>query len=104
MKKILLISFVILSFASFGQTDRELLLKLSDKIDKIAEQQNVKIDKIAEQQIMMSTKIDGMQKQMDVRFEAVDKRFDDANKRIDILLYVMLGIMGGVFGLIGFVI
>ncbi len=34
----------------------------------------------------------------------MDKRFDDANKHVDTLLYVMLGIMGGTFGLIGFVI
>jgi Tfp pilus assembly protein PilN len=85
MKKLLFIIFLFLSFGSFGQTDRELLLKLADKIDKIAEQQTI-----------TSTKVDALQKQMDVRFEATDKR-------IDILLYVMIAILTGIFGLIGFV-
>jgi hypothetical protein len=81
---------LMLPIGLFAQTDRELLLK------------------ITEQQDVMNAKIDGLQKQMDVRFEAVQKqsdvRFEAVDERIDILLYIMLAILGGIFELIGFVV
>jgi len=40
----------------------------------------------------------------EARFEAVNQRFEEMNKRIDILLYVMIAILTSVFGLIGFVV
>ena len=100
MRKIFLIFALFISFSLSAQTDREILLKLSDKIDKIAEQQA----ELSKQQAVTNAELKALEKGIDKRFEGVDKRFDDANKRVDILLYVMIAILTGTFGLIGFVI
>ena len=106
MKKIFILTllFCLFSMQIFAQTEREILME------------------IAKQQAVMSTDIKNLDKRIDIlektidkrfemmekatdkRFEAVDKRFEDANKRFDILLYVMLTILAGIFGLIGFVV
>ena len=100
MKKIFLILAFFISFNLLAQTEREILLKLSEKVDKMAEQQvaaNLEIKGI-------SIELKALEKSVDKRFESLDKRFDDANKRMDILLYVMIAILSGTFGLIGFVV
>ena len=99
MKKLffILILFIIIPLCASAQTEREILLE------------------IVKQQATNNAKIDAMQKQMDTRFDAMDKRFeamqkqmdvrfDALDKRIDILLYVMMGILGGLFGVIGFIV
>jgi hypothetical protein len=65
MKKMLIIFFVLHSFISFGQTDRDLLLE------------------IIKQQATNNAKIDALQKQMDVRFEGINQRFEGVNQRFD---------------------
>ena len=105
MKNILLILlFLGILLVSTDLSAQDKIDKLSDKIDKLAEQMatqqietNKQFAELAKQLAVTATKVDNVEKTM-------DKRFDDANKRVDILLYVMLGIMGGTFGLIGFVI
>ncbi len=99
MKKIffILILFIIIPLCTYAQTEREILLE----IVKQQATNNAKIDAMQKQ---MDVRFDAMQKQTDTRFDAVDKRFDDGNKRIDILLYVMMGILGGLFGVIGFIV
>ena len=83
--KILILLFALISITIMlpvpveAQTDRELLLKLVEQQAKLSEQHDT-----------TNAKIDAMQKQMDVRFEAADKR-------IDILLYVMLSLLAGIF-------
>ena len=82
-------------------------LLAQDKIDRLVEQQaatNAKLDKLTEQvielakqQAITTTKLDSFEK-------STEKRFDDANRRMDMLFYTVLGIMSGVFGLIGFVV
>ena len=78
--------------------------KLSDKIDKLAEQMatqqaetNKQITELAKQQAVASAKFE-------TKFEAIDKRFDDANRRMDMLFYMMMALLTGIFGLIGFVV
>ena len=89
--KILILLFALISITIMlpvpveAQTDRELLLKLVEQQAKLSEQHDT-----------TNAKIDAMQKQMDVRFEAADKR-------IDILLYVMLSLLAGIFVLVGMV-
>ena len=63
------------------------------KLDKLTEQ----VIELAKQQAITTTKLDSFEK-------STEKRFDDANRRVDMLFYTVLGIMGGVFGLIGFVV
>ena len=101
MKKSLLILLIVFPLSLSAQTDRELLLELvkqhAETNKQIAET-NKQIAEVYKQQAITSTKVDGFEK-------AVSIRFDDANKRIDILVYTALGIGGvlfaGIFGLIG---
>jgi hypothetical protein len=90
MKRIVHIILLLVSVSAFAQTDRELLLK-------VIEQQNTTNTKIDALQKQMDVRFEAMQKQMDVRFEAMDRRFEAADKRIDILLYVMIAILTGTF-------
>lgn len=93
MEKILLILIFFISFSLSAQTDREILLKLSEKMDKLTEQQA----ELAKQQAVTNAELKALEKSM-------DKRFEGADKRIDILLYVMIALLTGVFGLIAFVV
>ncbi len=101
MKNIRLIALlfsILLTSTDLSAQDK--IDKLSDKIDKLSDKIDKLSDKVADiskQQAVTATKVENVEKTM-------DKRFDDANKRVDILLFVMLGIMGGTFGLIGFVV
>ncbi len=101
MRKILLIGILMLfSIKSFAQTDREILLRIMEKQDKMVEQQT----ELAKCQAVTEAKIDGMQKQMDVRFDGVNTRFADVHLSINILMAIMIAMLTGMFGLIGFVI
>ncbi len=42
--------------------------------------------------------------QMDQRFAAVDQRFDSLEKRLEFMQNLMLALIAGIFGLIGFVV
>jgi predicted transcriptional regulator len=102
IRLIVLLFSILLTATDLSAQDK--IDKLADKIDKIAdkmaEQQtetNKHMAELAKQLAVTATKVENLEKTM-------DKRFDDANKRVDILLFVMLGIMGGTFGLIGFVV
>ena len=84
-------------FSTYAQTDRELLLEL-------VKQQTETNKQVA----IIATRLEGLEKSVDKRFDAVDKRFedvnkrfDDANKRFDMQFYLMLGMLAGIFGLIG---
>lgn len=44
-----------------------------------------------------------MQEQMDVRFTAVDQRFESIDQRLDLTGNLMLVLIAGLFGLIGFI-
>jgi chaperonin cofactor prefoldin len=104
MKKLFVILCLMLPIGLFAQTDRELLLRIAEQQATV----NAKIEGLQKQTEGLQKQIEGLQKQMDVRFEAVQKqsdvRFEAVDKRIDILLYVMLAILGGIFGLIGFIV
>lgn len=45
-----------------------------------------------------------MQEQMDQRFAAVDQRFEAIDRRLDFIQQLMLVIIAGIFGLIGFIV
>ena len=106
MKKlfILMLLFCLFSMQIFAQTEREILIEIA-KQQAVTNSEIKNLDKridILEKTI--DKRFEMMEKATDKRFEAVDKRFEDANKRFDILLYVMLTILAGIFGLIGFVV
>ena len=81
-----------ISFGTYAQTDRELLLELV----KQQTETNKQIAETNKQVAIIATKLDGLEKSVDKRFDAVDKRFD-------MLFYTMLALLAGIFGLVGFV-
>ena len=52
----------------------------------------------------MNTRFEAMQKEMNIRFEAMDDKFEAIDDKINKLYTLMYFVLGGVFGLIGFVI
>ncbi len=99
MKNILIIVLMFISFGAYAQTDRELLLELVRQQTET----NKQIAETNKQVAVIATKVDGLDKRIDSLEKAVDKRFDDINKRFDILFYIMLTLLAGIFGLVGFV-
>ncbi len=99
MKNILIIVLMLISLGAYAQTDRELLLELVRQQTET----NKQIAETNKQVAVIATKVDGLDKRIDSLEKAVDKRFDDVNKRFDILFYIMLALLAGIFGLVGFV-
>ncbi len=75
---------------SFTQKDRELLIRLDERlnqIDKRFEQIELRISELRED---MNKRFE----QVDKRFEQIDKRFEQVDKRFDFMLQVMIAIVG----------
>ncbi len=71
---------------SFTQKDRELLIRLDERlnqIDKRFEQMNKRIDDLREDMNKRFEQVDKRFEQIDKRFEQVDKRFEQVNKRFE---------------------
>lgn len=94
---ILFLLFGLSNIPIFAQTDRELLQEL-------VKQQAVMNTELK----VLSTEIKNLDKRIDVLEKTIDKRFESmekaTDKRFEILFYVMLTILAGIFGLIGFVV
>ena len=100
--------FCLFSMPIFAQTEREILIEIA-KQQAVMSADIKNLDKridILEKNI--DKRFEMMEKSTDKRFEATDKRFESLeksmDKRFDILFYVMLTILAGIFGLIGFVV
>ena len=81
---------------SFTQKDRELLIRLDERlnqIDKRFEQINKRIDDLREDMNKRFEQVDKRFEQIDKRFEQVNKRFDEQNKRFDTLQQLMIAII-----------
>ncbi len=105
MKKIFLIILLNICFCAVLPA-QDKIDRLSDKIDRIAEQQvitNAKIDKLTEQfielnkqQVITATKVDSLEK-------SVEKRFEMQGNFMVSLMSVMGAVLVAVLGFIGFV-
>ncbi len=84
MKKILLILLFIIPFGLFAQTEKEILVKLSEKMDKLSE----KVDKLAEQQIATNLEIKGITTEI----KGIDKRLDFSNMLV-IAIFGLFGVL-----------
>lgn len=91
MKAILLLtlttSVLMAEATAYTQDDRERMIRMEVKVDEI--------DKRFEQ-------IDRRFEQVDKRFEQVDKRFEQLQAQISQTNQIMLGLMAGIFAMIGF--
>ena len=101
MKKSIFIFFLFFFIASisvkqplFAQTDRELLLRLLDKQDKLSEQM-VAMDKRLTEQIA------NLDKKIAVLDTKVDNKTEGLQKQLDILIIFVVGIIGFIAVLIG---
>jgi len=52
----------------------------------------------------LSLRFESVDKHFDQRFDGINQRFDDMNKRFDQMWNLMLVIIAGIFGLIGFIV
>ena len=68
---------------SFTQKDRELLIRLDERLNQIEK-------RLEELRIDTNKRFE----QIDKRFEQVDKRFDEQNKRFETLQQLMMAIVG----------
>jgi hypothetical protein len=73
----------------FTESDRQLLIQMDKRLT------------------VLENRVADMEKSNQLRFEQVEKsnqqRFELMDKRIDQLMYIMLAMLAGIFGLIGFV-
>jgi len=106
MKNMKKLSFILLvwcvCFSAFSQseTEKAILSEIKEMRKELQEfklQTEKRFGEIEKKLITIETRTEA-------RFEAVNQRFEETNKRIDILLYVMIAILTGIFGLIGFVV
>ncbi|QEP43452.1 hypothetical protein D5085_10130 [Ectothiorhodospiraceae bacterium BW-2] len=72
-----------------------------ERFDAMEKQTNARFDAMEKQ---TAERFDAMEKQTNARFDAIDQRFEQMNAQFDKLWNLMLVIIAGVFGLIGFVV
>ncbi|QEP43448.1 hypothetical protein D5085_10110 [Ectothiorhodospiraceae bacterium BW-2] len=74
---------------------------VNQRIDSLEKQTSERFDAMEKQ---TAERFDAMEKQTNARFDAIDQRFEQMNAQFDKLWNLMLVIIAGVFGLIGFVV
>jgi len=93
---------VVMSFAyaqdnntavSFTLGDRDRLMRNEQNLISLQKEMNIRFESI-----------DVRFKSIDVRFKSIDRRFDAQQKQLDNIFTLMLFLLGGIMGLIGFVI
>jgi len=89
-------------FSAFSQSETEKAI-LSEIKEIRKENQEIKIQ-IQELRLENEKRFGEIEKRLFSLENVSNIRFEETNKRIDILLYVMIAILTGIFGLIGFVV
>jgi len=82
---------------SFTQKDRELLIRLDERlnqIDKRFEQIDKRFEEFRQDMNKRFEQVDKRFEQVDKRFEQIDKRFEQVNKRFESLQNLMMAIVG----------
>jgi len=103
MKKLFFILLVwCVCFSSFSQSETEKAI-LSEIKEIRKENQEIKIQ-IQELRLENEKRFGEIEKRLFSLENVSNIRFEETNKRIDILLYVMIAILTSMFGLIGFVV
>ena len=96
---------------SFTLGDRDRLMRNEQNIISLQKEMNARFEGIDARFESVNTRFESvnirfesMQKDMNTRFESVDRRFDAQQKQLDNIFTLMLFLLGGIMGLIGFVI
>ncbi len=97
-------------------TNEDIMNKLNDldkKYELLKKEMEIKFDAIDKRFEMMNDnfnkRFDAVDKRFEMmndnfnkRFEAIDKRFEDMNRRFEFIENLMIALVAGIFGLIGF--
>ena len=92
---------IIESLAEIKAGQKALEDKMDVRFTAMQEQMETRFTAMQEQ---MDTRFTAMQKQMDHRFASIDQRFASIDQRFEFLQQLMLVMIAGVFGLIGFIV
>lgn len=90
-----------LRFAAVDQRFASIQDQMDHRFNSIQELMDQRFTSIQEQ---MDQRFTSVQEQMDVRFTAVDQRFENIDRRLDFIENLMLVLIAGIFGLIGFIV
>ncbi len=108
MKKPIFIFFLFFFIASIGikqplfaQTDRELLLRLLDRQDKLAEQMSAMDKRLSEQMVAMDKKLTEQMVVIEKKIIVLETKTDGVQKQLDILVIFVVGIISFIAVLIG---
>ncbi len=96
---ILPLSFVFAGGDSFTQKDREMLIRLDERlnqIDKRFEQIDKRFEQIDKRFEQIDKRFEELREDMNKRFEQVDKRFEQVDKRFEQMMN-FLWILSGIF-------
>ena len=91
-------------------TDREIiegLVALQGRISQLEVKIDERFDAVMQRFGAVNQRFDGVNQQfnsVDKRFESINQRFDSIDKQFDRLWSLMLVIIAGIFGLIGFIV
>jgi hypothetical protein len=102
IKNIVAFLFVFFPFLSFSQSETEKVILMEIREIK-ADNKDIKKE-LQEFKLQNEKRFGEIEKRLFSLENVNNVRFEEVNKRIDILLYVMIAILTGVFGLIGFVV
>lgn len=89
-------ALVLAENGSFTQKDRELLIRLDERlnqVDKRFEQINKRLEELREDMNKRFEQVDKRFEQVDKRFEEQNKRFEEQNRRFDTLQQLMIAIV-----------
>jgi len=112
MKKYIFLLLIILN-TTFANTTNDQILKKLDQIEHkiqtieqnqqlIKQEMKLRFEAVDKRFEAIDKRFEMMQHNFDKRFEQIDKRFEQVDKRFETFTKLMIGLIGGIFGLIGF--
>ena len=88
----------------FTLGDRDRLMRNEQNIISLQKEMNARFESVDTRFESFNSRFESLQKEMNTRFESVNRRFDSQQKQLDNIFTLMLFLLGGIMGLIGFVI
>jgi len=114
MKIVLIAFFSLIIFSVIAQDnntpvpftlgDRDRLMRNEQNIISLQKEMNARFESVDTRFESFNSRFESLQKEMNTRFESVNRRFDSQQKQLDNIFTLMLFLLGGIMGLIGFVI
>ncbi len=100
MKKVcIIIYFFSITISSFSQNEASFTMEDRERLIRLEEQVKKNTEKIEELKHLMNARFEAV----DAKFEAQNEKFIAQNEKLDILFTLIYFVLGGIIGLIGFV-